>query len=170
MPFDQLPQILAKKGGAQCIKELRHKATEYKRTQFVEALDGVHKSDTIIPQDLRQALVHAVKPLEDIPEGDKDWHPGSENLVLDLVHPSLYPLVYGQSKILLDGVVTRDDCLRRAGEGETVPVPQEPQQKNIWSTKYQWLPTEFSHDKETGTVKSVFMILLSSFFIRKTQC
>ena len=32
-----------------------------------------------------------------MPEDQKDWHPGSNKQVLDLVHPSLYPLVYGKT-------------------------------------------------------------------------
>lgn len=38
-----------------------------------------------------------MRSLEDVHEGDKDWHPRSNGLVLDLVHPSLYPLVYGRT-------------------------------------------------------------------------
>ena len=60
--------------------------------------------------------------------------------------------------MLPDSVVTRDDCLRRAGEGETISVPQAPNQQNVWSIKNQWLPTEFSHEKEAGTVKYVFSV------------
>ena len=72
------------------------------------------------------------------------------------MHPSLYPLVYGQSKILPTGTVSREDCLRRAGEGVIVPEPTKPKGENTWSTKFQWLPTEFSNDKETGEVRCVF--------------
>lgn len=48
---------------------------------------------------LCEALKTAIKPLEDVPEDAKDWHPRSNGLVLDLVHPSLYPLVYGRSMV-----------------------------------------------------------------------
>ena len=33
-------------------------------------------------------------PLECVPDSEKDWHPGSNGLVLDLDHLSLYPIVY----------------------------------------------------------------------------
>ncbi len=36
-----------------------------------------------------QALVRGVAILESVPDEEKDWHPGSEHQVLDLVHPSL---------------------------------------------------------------------------------
>ncbi|KAJ7650810.1 hypothetical protein FB45DRAFT_1018187 [Roridomyces roridus] len=41
-------------------------------------------SDYLIPQDLTEALQRAVKALDDVPEQEKDWHPGSEGRVLDL--------------------------------------------------------------------------------------
>ena len=61
--------------------------------------------------------------LENVPEIYRDWHPGSENTVLDLVHPSLFPVVYGRTKILRDNVVNLDDCVEKCGEGVTLEVP-----------------------------------------------
>lgn len=92
-----------------CIAEVRYKVKEYKEYGIVEGLDGVFKSDIIIPEELRVALKDAAAPLEDVPEKQKDWHPGSNGQVLDLVHPSMYPLVYGQSRILARGNVGLDD-------------------------------------------------------------
>ncbi|KAL9104295.1 MAG: hypothetical protein Q9163_000736 [Psora crenata] len=83
-----------------CIAELKYKAGVFNETNCIETLDGVWKSDTIVPQDHKLSLQRAVASLEDIPETDKDWHPNTNEQVLDLVHPSLYPLVYGQSTIL----------------------------------------------------------------------
>ena len=60
----------------------------------VSCFDGVWQSDTLISEEIRDALREAVRKLEDVPEANKDWHPNSDDLVLDLVHPSLYPLVY----------------------------------------------------------------------------
>ncbi|KIJ98223.1 hypothetical protein K443DRAFT_9336 [Laccaria amethystina LaAM-08-1] len=78
--------------------------------------DDVVKSDSAIPPDLQAALKAAVDTLEDVPHGLKDWHPGSDDLVLDLGHPSLFPLVYGRSKVLKEGTTTLDDCIERCGE------------------------------------------------------
>lgn len=112
----------------------------------MESLDGIFKSDTIVSNDLREALIKAVLPLENVPDRDKDWHPGSENQVLDLVHPSMYPLVYGQSKILVDQELGLDDCISRCGNGETLTMPTLEKAKSridkAWSTKFQWLPSE----------------------------
>lgn len=73
----------------------------------------------------------------------KDYHPGSDDLVVDLVHPSLFHLVYGRTKALKDGKL------------ETVEFVDE-----IWkvkkrvadygiSKKFQWLPAIMKLDPET---------------------
>jgi hypothetical protein len=109
------------------MKELRDKAAFYKTYSMVPILDisaAVVKSDSLLTHDLAAALRAGVHALEDVPEKDKDWHPGSEEKVLDLVHPSLFPLVYGRSRIIPSGAVTLENSIRRMGEGEIVPKPR----------------------------------------------
>ena len=65
----------------------------------------------------------AVAPLENVSEALKDWHPGSDGKVLDLLHPSLFPLVYGRSRILNQSEIGVEDCLESCGAGEIVPEP-----------------------------------------------
>lgn len=50
------------------IDEVKYKAKLFPQINCVEALDGVWKSDSIIDEELRSALVKAVQPLEDVPE------------------------------------------------------------------------------------------------------
>ncbi len=107
-------------------------------------------------------------PLEDVPDRKKDWHPGSEKQVLDLVHPSLFPLVCGQTRSLGDKTLGIDDCMKRCGDGEVLLVaPQEglmqggfhngyrrsPEENNAWSQKHQWLPNEFDISQRGNDVK-----------------
>ena len=142
----------------QCIAEVKSRADLLGGKDHVEAIDGVMKSDTAIREDLRQQLCQTAAPLEDLREVDKDWHPGSQGQVLNLVHPSLYPLVYGQSRILPKGILKIDECFKRCGHGVIVTVPSEedvrnptprgrgfgwPKEDNLWSRKFQWLPSEF---------------------------
>ncbi|KAK6540654.1 hypothetical protein TWF694_008047 [Orbilia ellipsospora] len=62
---------------------------------FIEPdIDNVWRSDRLIDEGLRDELMQAIATLENVPEEEKDWHPGSEGQVLDLVHPSLWPLMY----------------------------------------------------------------------------
>ncbi|KAJ3563041.1 hypothetical protein NP233_g9195 [Leucocoprinus birnbaumii] len=147
-----------------CIEELKYKAEIFKETGYVHVYNGdVVKSDSAIPTDLRNALKKAVSPLEDVPAEQLDWHPGSNNQVLDLVHPSLCPLVYGLSRILPDRTVGLEDCMSHCGEGEVIPQPSEdlglvnfgPSQKyRAYSRRFQWLPCDVDIAGETPRIVS----------------
>ena len=79
----------------------------------------------------------AVIPLEAVPDSERDWHPGSDGFVLNLVHPALYPIVYGRTMGKLPGSDTA-----------TILVP--PELKDIdpkfVSRSFQFLPSDFSVD------------------------
>ena len=153
MQHKQFRRIFKQSDLCKCIAEVKFKASKFPKPEYVEALDGVFKSDHIVPEQLKQELKKAAAPLEDVLEKDKDWHPGSNDQVLDLVHPSIYPLVYGQSRILRDDIVGTKDCMRRCGEGRILPCDEY--FGNRWSSKYQWLPTEFSIPEGSDDVKYV---------------
>jgi hypothetical protein len=126
----------------------------------------VLKSDVAIPSDIKEALRKAVAPLENVPESQKDWHPGSNGTVLDLVHPSLFPLVYGRSRILPDSTITLDNSLSSIGKGVVVPSPVDQAEKSdggseypgfrsLWSHRFQWLPCNVSFpDGENAEIDS----------------
>lgn len=141
------------------IKELQFKADIFQKTGEIVAFDaGVVKSDTAISAELQQALQVAVRPLEHIPEAQKDYHPGSDNKVVDLVHPSLFPVVYGRTRILPDKVIGLDDCLHNVGSAKLLSLPPEDQKvllyrdPNSWrnmqrerspySRNFQWMPCD----------------------------
>ena len=76
-------------------------------------------------------------PLGAVPGSEKDWHPGSDGLVLDLVHPSLYPIVYGHTI----GKVSNSDTTTILG-----PPKLEGADPMFVSERFQWLPSDFSVD------------------------
>ncbi|GHC85108.1 hypothetical protein GCM10010309_63290 [Streptomyces violaceochromogenes] len=92
----------------------------------VSAVDGVWQSDELIDDTLRSRLRKAVQVLEQVPEAELDWHPGSDGQVLDLVHPSLFCLVRGVS-----------GAPERAWRN-----PTNRYAKYEFSEKFQWLPTD----------------------------
>ncbi|KAK6530055.1 hypothetical protein TWF694_003429 [Orbilia ellipsospora] len=102
-------------------------------------IDGVWRSDQLIDEELKKQLIEAVATLENVPESEKDWHPGSKRQVLDLVHPSLWPIVYDRSVSITNG--------------EPIQKPKEMKRdKEGFSQKFCWLPSEFeisSDGKET---------------------
>lgn len=154
--------------------ELRDKAAIYEKYNgIVSALDAaamVVKQDVLAEDaELLAALKAAVAPLEDVPDEEKDWHPGSNGLVLDLVHPSLWPLVYGKTRVLRDKTIGVDDCLASIGGGEVIPVPElrealapeeEPEGApstapwNYYSKKFQWLPADVKVEEGKAKITS----------------
>lgn len=75
-----------------------------------------------------------------MPDSEKNWHPGSNRQVLDLVHPSLWPVVHGR---------TVDQASLK---------PLQPRKLNtdamFQSERFQWLPSDF-HVEEDGRVRLV---------------
>jgi len=105
----------------------------------------VYKSDTALSLDFKQRLQRAVAAFEaSIPEDRKDWHPNTDEKVWDLVHPSLFPVVFGRSRVLMgDSVLSLDDCISRCGEGVLLPVPHAWEAPTpTFSRDFQWMPCE----------------------------
>ncbi|KAG8740256.1 hypothetical protein FRC10_004556 [Ceratobasidium sp. 414] len=126
----------------------------------VACYDHIWQSDKLIPAPLKDKLVAGVAKLEDVPDSEKDWHPRSNNLVLDLVHPSLYPIVYGRTLAYPEGSTDRD-----ATKLKPIPPPYLPKDM-YWkrekhyqiSPKFQWLPTDFVVSGDGKSVKSISYI------------
>jgi hypothetical protein len=121
-------------------------------------VDGVWLADGVVSDKLKQDLVDGVKALENVPDHLKDWHPGSNNQVLDLVHPSLFCLVTDHTLKTANECVP---CLPAMGSGAIIPRPDDSKKKKpTWgsnfnytkSDKFQWLPSEFDVDA-SGKVK-----------------
>ncbi|KDQ16766.1 hypothetical protein BOTBODRAFT_106669 [Botryobasidium botryosum FD-172 SS1] len=91
--------------------------------------ERVWKSDSLISTGLCDTLLKCVARLEDVPDGKKDWHPNSNNQVLDLVHPSLYPLVYGRTRVY-----------EKDGAGNLLPT------KHPQLLEHQWGMADFDTD------------------------
>ncbi|KAH7144595.1 hypothetical protein B0J13DRAFT_595977 [Dactylonectria estremocensis] len=166
-----------------CIKELRAKAQYFEKTGLIPTLDAsasAVKSDTIVDESLHNALRIAFYRLEEDQKDNPDWHPRTSEMVQSLVHPSMYPLVYGRTRVFAEEVVGVEDAIDKwAGKGDVIPqLELEPTDKgfrpetglapvggwhnvgvgglgvhpSFWSPKYQWLPSNLKF-QEDGTVK-----------------
>lgn len=135
----------------------------YEQTGLVPVFDYsacVIKSDTLLDDDLRSKLIELVRPLENVPEEAKDWHPGSHGKVLDLVHPSLWPLVYGRTRIMPDNEFGLDECLELIGAGEIIQIQADQHKSTFWNNRniaassinFQWLPCNVTLSRD-GTPK-----------------
>ncbi|KAF9561123.1 hypothetical protein EC968_005839 [Mortierella alpina] len=114
------------------------------------AIDGTRRSDGLISQELKSRLLACVKKLKDVPDHLKDWHPGSNKQVLDLVHPSLFPVIAGRTMVTEEEAIPPLDFV---GQGKVLKELPLPHAHGIYcSEKYQWLPTDFDVSQE-GNVK-----------------
>ncbi|EIW62540.1 uncharacterized protein TRAVEDRAFT_115077 [Trametes versicolor FP-101664 SS1] len=143
--------------------ELRYLASQRDEETGISetTLPMVYESLQLIPPSLKASLKELAERLEDVPEDKKDWHPGSGQQVLDLVHPSLFCLRIGHS--LVQGLHSETgDPLRLLTHEEYLHDRLDIQQchpRDAWyrrteeprlpfeyavSRSYQWLPTDFA--------------------------
>lgn len=156
-----------------CLRELREKAAFQTEHGFVKTLDTgsvCAKGDDLIDAQLRDELLAGVQPLLDVKDAAKDWHPNSNEQVLNLVHPPLFPLVYGRTHVLQEGIVGLSDCLESCGKGTVAPQPtfkwkrrdryNMDQDWNIehFSNRFQWLPAEIKFKGAGEDVESTSYI------------
>lgn len=151
-------------------EELHYLAEHFEKTGLISVYDGdIVKSDSAIPESLKVALQAAAVRLEDVSESERDWHPGTDGQVLDLVHPSLFPVVFGLTRVVADRELSIEEGLARSGNGVILPKfnkelghhepaqhdsggsensdhssPEDPWENGSkqYSRDYQWMPCE----------------------------
>lgn len=143
-----------------CFDELIHasqKVNDPEHPPPTFALNAdVYKSDSALSEPFKQTLQKAMTDFEkrvqttDYPPTTRTRH---------VVDPSLFPLVFGRSRVLPGPtVVSLDDCISRCGEGLVVAIPdpvetedEEAITSDSWidlatlpeySARFQWLPCE----------------------------
>jgi hypothetical protein len=156
------------------VKELRSKAKYFDQCGIIPTLDAgpsVAKSDTLVTSALQDSLRKAFDKLKADHAASPDWHPNSNSMVQDLVHPSMYPLVYDRSRGFKQEQVGVVDAIKHwAGKGDVIakqepePEPAEEWRRpsygvggshappEYWSETYQWLPANVAF-KDDGGVK-----------------
>lgn len=107
-------------------------------------------SDSAISTPLKNKFMEAEKQLEAAIE--KDYHPNSHNQVVDIVHPSLYPVVYGRTKELKNGVLNTVKFTE-----EIINVKNSVQSFGR-SYTFQWLPAKMKPIKDTKKFEFVSYI------------
>ena len=171
-------QLISEKAWEWCLAELRDKARLFRTTNRIPTLDAracVSKSYITVPQPLKRELCTAIEELR-AQFDNNDWQicPWDQQVV-NLIDPSLYPLVYGKTKVLLDGgKVGLNGFSKSYGQGITTEIPRvHPKGSNVaraayglekygvpfyldenlyrWSTNYQWLPCEVKFDGNSAT-------------------
>jgi hypothetical protein len=142
------------------VAELKFKAIVAKKTDYsVSIFNGdVVKSDRQILGNLQQDLAVAIKSLEKGMASFSEYRLVTEPREFDYVHPSFFPIVFGESRCLRDRTIGLDDAVDAMGQGEVIPVPQDPgpSRKDLswniasrsdigprpYSSRFQWLPSD----------------------------
>ncbi|KAM0426064.1 hypothetical protein ACHAPT_008695 [Fusarium lateritium] len=159
--YDAIPKPISRIVSEQtfdfCIAELRNKAKYFAASGLIPTLDSagnsVVKSDSYIEKCFHDKLADAFDALRADQGDNVDWHPRSNGMVQDLVHPSMYPFVYGRSRFTQEETVGVSNALDTIGEGVIVPKDERPESKDLfWSITYQWLPSNVAICDD-GTVK-----------------
>jgi hypothetical protein len=133
----------------------------------LDACASVAKSDSIVTPKLHDALRAAFEKLKADHEAAPDWHPRSNGMVQDLVHPSMYPLVYGRTRAFQEECVGVKDAVSHwANKGTVIPKGGHQNSKGTnsihygvgsgtlppeyWSETYQWLPANVTFQSDGG--------------------
>lgn len=102
-----------------------------------------------LPEDLLQNLEQKIETYAS--KTRKDYHPGTKNRVRDLVHPSLFPYIKGETETLnLDQL--QEETIQK--DSSNIFMLDSWGRKHEKS-KYQWLPSEFKiNDKGECKIES----------------
>ncbi|RYC93601.1 hypothetical protein BFJ63_vAg3581 [Fusarium oxysporum f. sp. narcissi] len=71
------------------LEELRHEADIFEQAGLIPVMDlciTALKFDKLLTDELVAEIKSAVAPFENVPEEQKNWHPGTHHQMLDLVH------------------------------------------------------------------------------------
>lgn len=104
---------------------------------------GTRQADNLLSEELKKEFVDGLNGLLD----KKDYYPGTDNLVVNLIDPSLYCSVSGVTRIT-DFDFDVKNCLRNIGNGKV--ITENVGIRYLFSTVpvvFQLLPAEFHVNK-----------------------
>ena len=118
----------------------------------ISPVENVYQSDTLLSDDLKLMFRELVYDLE--MSSPVDFHPGSKNKVVDIVHPSLYPAVADVTRIRDNPVLTLldswTDNLGSLGLATLKFKQRNKYNDQGWSYNFNWIPAEFYVDDMGG--------------------
>lgn len=145
-----------------CIEEVKCYVHSFIPSRIIHALDGgVIKSDDSVEISLKDDISNGAARLRNIAVKTED----SENSVLDIVDPYLYPFAFQKTRTLHFDTLTTSECVSRSGEGEPVKKPSSDecvqQEHNkypndvAWSNRFQWLPFDVVFENRGAGASSI---------------
>ncbi|KAJ3113641.1 hypothetical protein HDU96_003110, partial [Phlyctochytrium bullatum] len=108
---------------------------------------GTYVSDTVVDAGLVEELSRDLSLAEEEALKSQRWHPGSENITLDIFHPSNYCVVYGKTRISeTPNALFGDKILHFPSQTFPIPPGRKFPDYLHWvdvSPSFQWLPSDF---------------------------
>jgi hypothetical protein len=130
----------------ECYDKLRSGCIE------VADVDGVWKAPGLFPEDLASQSSRLVDHLSNVPDHEKDWHLGSDGTALDLIDPSLYLFVSGETRTVgvdCDPYTSGGNPTSLSCDGRVYKEPYEFTMADQYrSLEYQWIPTPIEVDDD----------------------
>ncbi|KAJ1960083.1 hypothetical protein GGI12_003993 [Dipsacomyces acuminosporus] len=143
----------------------------------LSGVEGVWISDSLVDKETLKELKDYAAILENVPEKNKDYHPNSNDQVLNLIHPSLFPLIYRKSSFLSTPIPSPEAAVKlatfgkfprsirnwrwqldeafRNEEGKPELCVSSDLGCSFTSSAFSWLPSEFRVDKDgNATIES----------------
>ncbi|KAL0950698.1 hypothetical protein HGRIS_007475 [Hohenbuehelia grisea] len=105
---------------------------------------GVFVSDGLVPKSLHKELVRQLDLLASYEP--KDFHPGSNCKVLDLIHPSLYPFVAGWTEVT-------DETRMPEPPDNLLQSTLSAMRDYDFESRYGWLPSTFRMSEDGQNVQ-----------------
>lgn len=131
------------------LQELHFYSDSVPVTYSPTGMHGVTISDSLIQPPLLANIQLLLRPLELDAIRRRDFHPGSNDLVIDVVHPSMYCLVYGRT------MFSRNPC-SLAGDDifqwKETPGDHARLRSRDISTKSQWIPADVTVSQDGANV------------------
>ncbi|KAJ0400072.1 hypothetical protein ATCC90586_000544 [Pythium insidiosum] len=116
-------------------------------------VDETCVANDLIPAELEAKFSAELAALENVPSDLKDWHPGSNNQVLDLVHPSLYCCVFGQTRRAAKPNATAAPVTASESMNQIMFAGQDlVENASRGQVQHQWIPSEFQISRD-GSVQ-----------------
>eukprot|EP00585_Thalassiosira_rotula_P004515 CAMPEP_0196159464 /NCGR_PEP_ID=MMETSP0910-20130528/46334_1 /TAXON_ID=49265 /ORGANISM="Thalassiosira rotula, Strain GSO102" /LENGTH=496 /DNA_ID=CAMNT_0041424383 /DNA_START=66 /DNA_END=1556 /DNA_ORIENTATION=+ len=146
--------------GGEFVSSLGYEALKHDHQNRIGPVEGVVVIDDFLGEDLVQTLTSNIDALASYQEKQNaiDYHPQSNNIVRDIVHPGLYSYIKGVTE--LRGLVKdMNPCSLPSCNSDEVKSYNEVENdeygegivdfwgRNEWD-KYQWLPTYFDISSE----------------------
>lgn len=121
--------LVSERTWAWCLKELRLKARKFEETGRIASLDlgsGICKLDSLVSSRTHAQIQKGLKMIHSTRRMNSDEPIQQDEQIQQLIDPSLYPLVFGQTPVLLDGGkvgLKNLDAIYNEDQAKPMPVP-----------------------------------------------